>query len=264
MANRNRGHPFVLWVIFAGLAFSGLDLLYGIIPDLRNRSLFDPFMGVVGCFVALCLVSAFGVLLTQRRWSFVLSVVVSLGFVLPSLLVFPKPMQFGTFAIASSSVPLLILVAIFSFLSLINLKKGLNQKKYLSSPLSSGGLLVLAVLALIVGTIFFGAFVGEKSLSDSNSAVTILIVPGANKPSNPAGHFDPETITVVIGINNTVTWVNQDYSIHTVTSRSAGIFDSGLLNYGDKWSYTFLAPGNFSYFCLIHPYMIGNVIVTKP
>lgn len=260
MATREQGYPFALWVIFAGLVFSGLDLLYGIIPDLRNPSFFDPFIGVVGCFVFFCFVSAFGVIFTRRRWSFVLSVVVSLGFVLPSLFVYPKPTQFTTFVIATSSIGILILVAIFSFLCLLNLKKGLSLKKYLSSPKSYGGLLTALVLILIISAITIGAYAAENSPTSASSSVTVLIVPGASKSNNPAGHFSPQNITVVIGVNNTVVWVNHDYSIHTITSRN-GIFGSGLLNTGDKWSYTFRTAGNFSYYCSIHPYMIGTVVV---
>ncbi len=253
----NRRRPFALWVITAGLLFAGLDLLYGIIPDLRNLSHFDPFIGLVGCFVILCFVSALGTFLTQRRWSFILSIIVSLGFVLPSLVVYPTPSQFTTFAIATSSIPILTLVAIFSLLSSLNLKKGLNQKKYLRSPKSIGGLLTVATLVLIMGAIAFGSFSPHVSSTDS---VVVMMVPGASSPSNPSGHFSPMVITVVIGVNNTVTWVNKDYSIHTVTS-NAGIFDSGLLNSGDKWSYTFSTPGTFAYHCAIHPFMTGIVIV---
>ena len=249
--------PFAVWIIFAGLVFSGSDLLYGIIPDLRNPSLFDPFIGLVGGFVILCFVSAFGTFFTQRRWSFLLSVIVSLGFVFPSLAVYPKPTQFTTFVIATSSIPTLILVAIFSILSLLNLKKGLNQKKYIASPASVGGVLTVAILLLVVSAIAFGALFISNSPIDSS---TVIIVAGASSPSNPSGHFSPKTIIVVIGLNNTVTWVNQDYSIHTITSNT-GIFDSGLLNSGDKWSYTFSTPGTFAYHCAIHPYMTGTVIV---
>ncbi len=258
-STRKQRYPFALWVIFAGLVFSGLDLLYGIIPDLRNLFYFDPFIGVVGCFVFLCFVSAFGVILTRRRWSFVLSVVVSLGFVLPSLFVYPKPTQFTTFVIATSSIGILILVAILSFLCLLNLKKGLSLKKYLSSPKSYGGMLTMIVLISIISAMSIGAYEAGNSQT-SNSSVTVLIVPGASKSNNPTGHFSPQNVTVVIGINNTVVWINHDYSIHTITSRN-GLFGSGLLNTGDKWSYTFHTVGYFSYYCSIHPFMMGTVVV---
>ncbi len=253
-----RKHPFAVWVIFAGLIFSGLDLLYGIIPDLQKPSLFDPFLVLVLGFVVLCLFSAFGAFVTQRRWSFVLSVVVSLGFVVPSLAVYPKPSGSTTFAIAMSSIPLLALVAIFSILCLVNLNKGLNQKKFLTSPRSIGGVLTVAMLVLVVGGVSYGAFFAPSV--STFDAVTVSIVPGASNPSNSAGHFLPDSIIVVIGVNNTIIWVNQDYTIHTVTSNS-NLFNSGLLNFGDKWSYTFLTAGTYAYHCAIHPYMNGTVIV---
>lgn len=254
----SRRHPFAVWVIFAGLLFSGSDLLYGIVPDLQRLSLFDPFLVLVAGFVVLCYLAAIGVFLTQRRWSFVLSVVVSLGFVVPSLAVLPKPSDSTTYAIATSSIPILVLVAVFSILCLINLKTGLNQKKFLASARSMGGALTVAILLLVIGGISFGIY--SSSNSSAADSVAVSIVAGASNPSNAAGHFVPSSVVLVIGVNNTVTWMNQDYTIHTVTSNS-GLFSSGLLNHGDTWSYTFTTAGIFQYHCAIHPYMIGTVIV---
>lgn len=250
--------PFAVWVIFGGLVFSASDLLYGIIPDLQRLSLFDPFLVLVAAFVVFCYLGALGVLLTQRRWSFVLSVVVSLGFVVPSLAVLPKPSDSTTYAIATSSIPVLVLVAIFSILCLINLKTGLNQKKFLASARSIGGALTVTILLLVIGGISFGIY--SSSSSFVANTVTVSIIAGASNPSNAAGHFLPSSIVVVVGVNNTVTWINQDYTIHTVTSDS-GLFSSGLLNHGDSWSYTFTTTGTFQYHCAIHPYMVGAVVV---
>jgi plastocyanin len=93
----------------------------------------------------------------------------------------------------------------------------------------------------------------------SGSGVTVNIVNGAYNETQPQ-NFVPDTIVVVIGVNNTVTWVNNDVATHTVTSNS-GIFDSGDLSQGQKWSYTFTTPGTYAYHCSIHPWMTGTVIV---
>lgn len=77
---------------------------------------------------------------------------------------------------------------------------------------------------------------------------------------NEAQTYSPDTITVVIGVNNTVTWVNQDIASHTVTSNS-DVFDSGNLNPGETWTYTFTAPGVYEYHCDYHPWMTGTVVV---
>lgn len=68
--------------------------------------------------------------------------------------------------------------------------------------------------------------------------------------------FNPEIITVSKG--TTVTWTNRDIAVHTVTGTG---FDSGNLQQGETFSYTFNEAGLFNYICTIHPYMKGKVIV---
>ncbi len=70
--------------------------------------------------------------------------------------------------------------------------------------------------------------------------------------------FAPDTITVSPG--TTVTWKNMDSPPHTVTSRE-DLFDSGSMSTGDTFSYTFEQSGTYEYYCAIHPYMEGTVIV---
>jgi plastocyanin len=73
--------------------------------------------------------------------------------------------------------------------------------------------------------------------------------------------FGPDVVTVVIGKNNTVYWVNDDVADHTATSDTAGIFDSGVLSPGGSYQFTFTTPGTYSYHCSLHPWMQGTVIV---
>jgi plastocyanin len=250
--------PFSVWVISAGLIFSGCDLLYGILPDVERPSLFDPFLVLVAAFVVFCFVAAVGTFMTQRRWGFVLSTVVSLAFAVPSLAVIPAPNDLGTYAIATSSIPILFLVTTFSLLSLLNLKKGIYLKKYLTTPKSIGGVLTAVFLIIAIASVSYGAYSTAKT--SPIAGVTISMVAGASDPSNSAGHFVPAAIVVVIGVNNTVTWTNDDYTIHTVTSNS-GLFGTGLLNHGDSWTHTFDAPGTYAYHCAIHPFMTGTIVV---
>jgi plastocyanin len=72
--------------------------------------------------------------------------------------------------------------------------------------------------------------------------------------------FQPDSLTVPAG--TTVTWINRDIVRHTVTS-TEGLFDSGRLESGESFSYTFDEPGTFDYYCTIHPIMQGTVIVTE-
>ena len=73
--------------------------------------------------------------------------------------------------------------------------------------------------------------------------------------------FNPPNITVAPG--TTVTWVNNDQAPHTTTATNpAGVFDSGTLQPGQSYSFTFNKPGTYAYHCAIHPYMTGAVTVS--
>jgi len=94
----------------------------------------------------------------------------------------------------------------------------------------------------------------------SNAASRVSIL--ANAASNPSSPgFSPDIIHVAIGVNNTVMWTNNDGTIHTVTS-TTGQFDSGFLNPGQSWTYTFTKDGTYQYHCTLHGWMTGAVIVT--
>lgn len=73
--------------------------------------------------------------------------------------------------------------------------------------------------------------------------------------------YYPSTVTV--GQGGQVTWINRDDEPHTVTAVGPGIdyFDSGNIPPGGSYSHTFNAPGSFGYYCRIHPYMRGAVMV---
>jgi len=70
--------------------------------------------------------------------------------------------------------------------------------------------------------------------------------------------YQPATTTVAVG--ETVTWKNSTLMPHTATAVE-GAFDSGKMNGGTSYSFTFLKAGTFLYKCLIHPTMKGTVIV---
>jgi FtsP/CotA-like multicopper oxidase with cupredoxin domain len=99
------------------------------------------------------------------------------------------------------------------------------------------------------------------STTQSNTAtsgVSIL----ANAGTNPSSlGFSPDVIHVVVGVNNTVMWTNHDNAVHTVTS-TTDAFDSGFINPGQSWTYTFTKDGTYNYHCTLHNWMSGTVIVT--
>ncbi len=72
--------------------------------------------------------------------------------------------------------------------------------------------------------------------------------------------YSPENVTVVVGVNSTVTWVSHSLSFDTVTGVD-GSFDSGAIAPGQTFTYTFTKPGTYSYLCVYHPWMVGSVRV---
>ena len=72
--------------------------------------------------------------------------------------------------------------------------------------------------------------------------------------------FAPTDLTIPVG--TTVTWVNHDEEVHTVTAGdSPKSFKSSGLDTDDKFSFTFTKPGSYSYICSVHPYMTAKIIV---
>jgi plastocyanin len=70
--------------------------------------------------------------------------------------------------------------------------------------------------------------------------------------------FVPQVIMVPVG--TTVTWTNQDIEQHTVTARDRS-FDSDALESRRSFAFTFSKAGAYDFRCVIHPSMVGRVIV---
>lgn len=64
---------------------------------------------------------------------------------------------------------------------------------------------------------------------------------------------------IIVAVGTQVIWENEDDTQHTTTSVN-GIWDSGILNPGQSFSFTFTKPGTYSYICNVHP-MTGTVVV---
>jgi plastocyanin len=71
--------------------------------------------------------------------------------------------------------------------------------------------------------------------------------------------FAPAALSVQTG--DTVTWTNMDDVSHTVSADN-NAFDSGAFGHGMTFQLTAGAPGTYTYFCQIHPFMKGTLTVT--
>ncbi|MCZ7531158.1 MAG: plastocyanin/azurin family copper-binding protein [Acidimicrobiia bacterium] len=96
---------------------------------------------------------------------------------------------------------------------------------------------------------------GERTATISDAA------PGAALASIENFSFGD----VEVEAGNAVTWANSDSVAHTVTAGSASspldVFDSGVFAPGESFEVTFDEPGEYEFFCTLHPDMSGTVIV---
>ena len=130
---------------------------------------------------------------------------------------------------------------------------------------------IVYFVAGIMAILSFG-FIGantDNSVFALEDMVQASIVYGATSLTDTA--YTPNPIET--RVNQTVLWTNDDFTFHTVTSGSAGAddvgkaFDSGLAgptalsSQGKTFKHTFDNPGEYPYFCILHPEMVGTIIV---
>ena len=70
--------------------------------------------------------------------------------------------------------------------------------------------------------------------------------------------FDPPELKIPAG--TAVTWINHDDIPHTVVATNK-LFRSAPLDTDDKYSFTFVSPGTYEYFCSLHPHMKATIVV---
>ena len=96
--------------------------------------------------------------------------------------------------------------------------------------------------------------------------VPVDITAGSSSKTTDA--FSPNPVNVNVG--DTVMWTNKDSIVHTVTSgipgQPDGKFDSSpgfnsLMGPRQKFTHKFTNPGEYPYFCALHPNMVGVIIV---
>jgi len=114
----------------------------------------------------------------------------------------------------------------------------------------------LAILAII--------FVANSVSAYAETQVTITVYASSPNCVDNETCYSPSELTTLAGSN--VTWLNDSGVIHTVTSGnplegSDGTFDSSIIMSGDTFSHTFTEAGNYQYFCTVHPWMTGTIIV---
>jgi plastocyanin len=111
-----------------------------------------------------------------------------------------------------------------------------------------------------------GGVGGAAAPAPAGGGPTINILEGSSIQGSP--DYDPDELTVSAGAEVTV--VNQDTLPHTATSgtgpqdpNSAQLFDTSLINGGGSATLSLaqVTPGQYDYYCMVHPYMTGKLVV---
>src|SRR3990172_5884356 len=127
----------------------------------------------------------------------------------------------------------------------------------------------LVIFALMISILFVPlvanmAFAQETyviNIPTGSADITAPYFWQSEKDGDTSGKIEVRTL-------DSVRWENADTAAHTVTSGTPedgpdGIFDSSLFAPGKDFQYQFTEAGNFEYFCLVHPWMTGVVIVSQ-
>ncbi|HJU59773.1 MAG TPA: cupredoxin domain-containing protein [Nitrososphaeraceae archaeon] len=99
-----------------------------------------------------------------------------------------------------------------------------------------------------------------KTISNHNeytSELTIHIPKGSFHPATNRS-FNPDEI--IINKGQTITWINEEKTPHTITSKGKFLFDS-LLKQNEDFTYQFDKVGTFEFGCTLHPWMHGTINV---
>ena len=93
------------------------------------------------------------------------------------------------------------------------------------------------------------------------TSVAAMLTPAANTIAITNAGYQSNNLQVKVG--TTVTWTNADSAAHTVTSDTAGVFDSGPINSNATFTYTFSQAGTFAYHSTGDASLMGTIIVTQ-
>ncbi len=116
----------------------------------------------------------------------------------------------------------------------------------------------LILPTLMVATAFAGM---EAPVLSSVSA--FAAAPSSSDPTVNIDNFTFGPVELTVKVGTTVTWANSDDIPHTVVSIDHTTFKSKVLDTDQTFSFTFTKPGEYAYFCSLHPHMTGKVIVQE-
>lgn len=119
----------------------------------------------------------------------------------------------------------------------------------------AGALVVLAVVAVT------GIALSSSDGEDGSAGVSTVVDEMQVTVEIGDYKYRPETVSVPSGA--TVTWMNGDHDPHTATEDSDA-WDTQVIGPDESTALIFDGPADYDYYCTLHPYMTGRIIVRAP
>ena len=108
----------------------------------------------------------------------------------------------------------------------------------------------------------------EESITEKHQTVAevVSIPAGSGAPGCEETNECYIPSALIITPDTSVIWENNDNAAHLATSGTPdggpdGVFDSGMIMAGDTFEHEFSDKGEFDYYCIVHPWMVGTVTV---
>jgi len=121
-------------------------------------------------------------------------------------------------------------------------------------------------LFVLFAIVSIGMTAAPSAFAEHSMNATVENAMGSSTPGCEPDCFIPATVT--IGVGGMVTFANNDSAAHTSTAGTpadgpSGVWDSSLVMMGAAYTTPALEAGEYPYFCMVHPWMEGLVIVEE-
>ena len=137
-------------------------------------------------------------------------------------------------------------------------------------PLTSVTIIASVIIVCITAIVISGGFDSDSSTSDISKifqpkpSIIMSKNSGSTECQNQNSCFQPYDFKSWVG--KKIVWENQDSSAHTVTAGTpqdgpSGQFNSELIMPGGQFATTIKKPGEYDYYCMVHPWARGKISV---
>ena len=121
-------------------------------------------------------------------------------------------------------------------------------------------------LFVLFAIVSIGMTAAPSAFAEHSMNATVENAQGSSTPGCEPDCFIPATVT--IGVGGMVTFSNNDTAAHTSTAGTpadgpSGAWDSSLVMMNSAYTTPALDAGEYPYFCMVHPWMEGLVIVEE-